>query len=131
MKNRPLTARSTMWLFNRAVHDERGARIGRLRDLVLDVPRGTIAYAVIAAETTSDHPARDVAVPWNELRVDEHRRCVIVTRGRQVLDDAPSVDAERLPNFADVDHHAQLYRMLGRQHAPDDQPSPVRCFDLD
>lgn len=55
------------------VVDRQGNPLGAIEDLVIDVPEGRIAYAVM-----SGHAAERRAVPWNALSRDESRRCFVL-----------------------------------------------------
>jgi hypothetical protein len=56
------------------VVDREGREIGTIDDLVIDVPRGRIAYAVM----TESGRAKRIAVPWNALTRDEARSCFVL-----------------------------------------------------
>ena len=62
-------------LGGRRVVDRNGKDVGAIDDLVIDFPRGTIAYAVMTR--TRSRGAR-VVVPWNALCRDEERGCFVL-----------------------------------------------------
>lgn len=57
------------------VVDRQGNELGAIDDLVIDFPRGTIAYAVMVRARARN--AR-IAVPWNALCRDEERGCFVL-----------------------------------------------------
>jgi sporulation protein YlmC with PRC-barrel domain len=52
------------------VVDCNGSRIGRLRDLMVDLRIGRIAYGVVALDGAPRLNRRLIAVPWNAMHVD-------------------------------------------------------------
>ncbi len=71
-----LTSCST--LAGKSVVDADGAEIGRLDHIVIDVPTGRIAYAVIARGGVFGIGETFLEVPWAELAVDERRYLLIL-----------------------------------------------------
>jgi hypothetical protein len=57
------------------VVDREGNDVGCIDDLVIDVPRGRIAYAVM---TPSGPRGPRVAVPWSSLCRDDERGCFVL-----------------------------------------------------
>jgi hypothetical protein len=60
------------------VVDREGNDVGSIDDLVIDMPRGRIAYAVM---TPSSPRGPRVAVPWRSLCRDEERGCFVLAAG--------------------------------------------------
>lgn len=56
--------------------DRDGNDLGAIDDLLLDMARGTVAFAVIASDKAQD--ARRFAVPWGALARDEECRCFVL-----------------------------------------------------
>lgn len=60
--------------------------VGRLDEILIDVPSGRIAYAVLSCGGVFGIGARLYAVPWEALTRDGSRGCFILDRPREDLD---------------------------------------------
>jgi hypothetical protein len=97
-----------------AVLDGHGEPIGSIREIMLDVPRGRIAYAVLAFEDQGEASTRKLfAVPWEALRLDTQRRCLILDVERERLRNAPGFDTEHWPSMAQPTWISALYEFYG------------------
>jgi hypothetical protein len=102
-------------LIDEAVLDAHGQALGRIREIMLDVPRGRIAYAVLAFEDPSqaDWTAKLFAVPWEALRLDGERRCFVLDADRERLRNAPGFDPDHWPSMAQPTWTSALYEFYG------------------
>lgn len=66
----------------------RGEELGIIEEIMIDVRRGTIAYAVVSCGSP-DVSDKRVAVPWSDLRRDEERECFVLDSDRERLAQAP------------------------------------------
>ena len=65
-----------------------GEELGIIEEIMIDVRRGTIAYAVVSCGAT-DEGDRRVAVVWSELTRDDERECFVLDSDRERLAQAP------------------------------------------
>lgn len=72
--------------------DVRGEQIGDVRGVVLDVPQGAIAYAVVGIGGFLGVGERNVAVPWDRLEPSAQPNAFILDVDRQTLERAPPLD---------------------------------------
>jgi sporulation protein YlmC with PRC-barrel domain len=100
-------------LTGEAVLDARGEAIGTIREIMLDVPRGRIAYAVLAFEDLEAAARKLFAVPWEALRVDGQRRCFVIDTDREHLRNAPGFDPQHWPSMAQPTWISALYEFYG------------------
>jgi sporulation protein YlmC with PRC-barrel domain len=77
------------------VRDRNGEVAGSIAELVLDVERGCVAYAVVATGGFLGVGERRFAVPWTALRA--HSRHFVLGVPRAVLESAPTFDSEQCP----------------------------------
>lgn len=98
-----------------AVVDASGEPVGRVREIMLDVPRGRVAYVVLAFEDPAqDAPVRKLfAVPWEALRLDEQRQRLVIDTQRERLRDAPGFDPAHWPSMAQPTWASALYEFYG------------------
>ncbi|HTT04344.1 MAG TPA: PRC-barrel domain-containing protein [Steroidobacteraceae bacterium] len=106
------------------VVDAAGEPVGRVREIMLDVPRGRIAYVVLAfedpaeeadpADPVQDGPVRKLfAVPWEALRLDAQRQRLVIDTQRERLRNAPGFDPAHWPSMAQPTWTSALYEYYG------------------
>jgi sporulation protein YlmC with PRC-barrel domain len=106
-------------LAGNTVVDVAGEALGRIREVMLDVPHGRVAYVVLAFEDRaergdSDGPLRKLfAVPWEALRLDGARQCFVLDTDRERLRNAPGIDPEHWPSMAQPTWTSALYEFYG------------------
>jgi sporulation protein YlmC with PRC-barrel domain len=81
--------------YARTVLDTEGAVLGSISDLMLDLDRGCIAYAVIATGGFVGIGERLFAVPWKALRAAGHQ--FVLECERAELDTATAFDRDHWP----------------------------------
>ncbi|MGF1503888.1 MAG: PRC-barrel domain containing protein [Chloroflexi bacterium] len=79
------------------------AALGRIEDLIVDVPAGRVAYAALCCEAFPDLDDRLLAVPWEMLAFDEGRGAFILDVNPDVLRAAPYFLRGNRARVADVD----------------------------
>lgn len=65
-----------------------GEELGIIEEIMIDVRRGTIAYAVVSCGSPDEGDKR-VAVAWSELTRDDERECFVLDSDRERLARAP------------------------------------------
>jgi sporulation protein YlmC with PRC-barrel domain len=109
----------TSALIGDPVVDRTGAALGRIREIMLDVARGRIAYAVLAFEDPAEPGESDGAVrklfalPWEALRLDAQSRQLVLDTDRERLRNAPGFDPEHWPSMAQPTWTSALYEFYG------------------
>jgi sporulation protein YlmC with PRC-barrel domain len=89
------------------------AELGTIDDILIDVRRGTVAYAVLAPEGILGLGDRLFAIPWSALTLDAARRCFILDADPQRLEKAPRFDKDHGPVMADAAWAHQVHRHYG------------------
>ena len=77
------------------VIDGLGDSVGSVRDLVLDLERGRVAYAVVASGGFLGVGEKLIAVPWSALK--HNGRQLVLQGGRPALESGPAVDPDGWP----------------------------------
>lgn len=98
-----------------AVVNPRGELLGKIRDLMVDVPRGRIAYAVMSSGGVMGFGDRLYAVPWSALMLDVDQRCFILDVDRERLQAAPGFDKDNSPSMADGSFVQSVYDYYGAE----------------
>jgi hypothetical protein len=88
-------------LIGNDVFNRRGEDLGDIKEIMLDLQSGRVAYAVLSYGGFLGMGEKLFAVPWNALTLDteNHRFTLDVERDR--LKDAPGFDPDRWPDMAD------------------------------
>jgi hypothetical protein len=72
------------------IANPKGAEIGEVKDLVLDLEAGRIAYAVGVFDQIGELRNRVVVLPWGTVKVDLEMNTFTLSEEKTVLADAPS-----------------------------------------
>lgn len=96
------------------VRNQAGEDLGSVEEIMLDLPSGKIAYAVIAFGGFLGIGDKLFAVPWNALRVDEGEHEFILDVDRATLENAPGFDKSNWPDMADPTFGAEVHKHYGR-----------------
>ena len=76
-------------------------KLGTIQDIMLDIPSGTIRYAVLSSCVCLGMCDRLFAVPWSALKLDgEHKRFTLDVDVER-LKAAPGFNKDEWPNMAD------------------------------
>jgi sporulation protein YlmC with PRC-barrel domain len=95
------------------VVDSDGELLGRLSEIMLDVPAGRIAYGVLTPSDSVDASGRLHAVPWELLRPCERAAVLRLEADRDVLRSAPSFDPDEWPDMSERRWSAELHAHYG------------------
>lgn len=78
-----------------------GDKLGDIKEIMLDVPRGRIAYAVLARGGLLGVGGKLFAIPWSALVLDTDRKCFVLDIDIEVLKNAEGFDKDHWPSMAD------------------------------
>jgi len=95
------------------VVDPDGEPLGRIQEIMLDVPSGRIAYVVLCVHEPPSADRKLFAVPWEALTLDSERRRFILGVDRQRLMQAPGFDPAHWPTMAQPTWAGALYEFYG------------------
>jgi sporulation protein YlmC with PRC-barrel domain len=84
-------------------------KLGRVEEIMLDVPTGRIAYAVLASGGFLGIGDKLFAVPWSALTLDTANKCFVLDVAKERLEQAPGFDKDRWPSMADADWARELH----------------------
>jgi sporulation protein YlmC with PRC-barrel domain len=87
--------------------------LGEIEEIVLDVPRGRVAYAAMASGGWLGLGERLFAVPWAALRYDAGRQCFVMDASKEVFDNAPGFDKDHWPTQPQPEWLDRMYRHYG------------------
>ena len=97
-----------------SVRNSAGEDLGKVNEIMIDIPSGQVAYAVLSFGGVLGIGGKLFAVPWSALTVDQDEKCFILDVDRQTLETAPGFDKNNWPDMADTTWGQQIARHYGR-----------------
>lgn len=91
--------------------------IGDIKDLMIDLQRGCIAYAVLDFGGFLGMGSKYFAVPWDSFTVDEDRKELRLNVSREWLENAPGFDKDHWPMSNDEAYYGQVTRYYENQRS--------------
>lgn len=90
-----------------------GETLGEIREIMLDVPRGRIAYAVMSSGGFLGLGDKLFALPFSALTLDTDRKCFILDAPKEKIETAPGFDKDRWPDGADMSWQQDVHSHYG------------------
>lgn len=81
------------------VRNAAGEQIGDVKDLMIDLAAGRVAYVVVSYGGFMGLGDKLFAIPWQAVRVDQESQSVIVDVDEEKLKAAPGFDKDHWPDF--------------------------------
>jgi sporulation protein YlmC with PRC-barrel domain len=88
-------------LIGNNVVNHKGDDLGEIKEIMLDMRSGKVAYAVLSFGGFLGMGKKLFAVPWNALTLDTKNKCFVLNVEKDSLKDAPGFDADNWPNMID------------------------------
>lgn len=104
-----------------SVRNSAGESLGKVKELMIDLPTGKVAYAVLSFGGILDMGNKLFAVPWNALTLDEDEKQFILDVDKSQLENAPGFDKDNWPDMADVSWGQKIFSYYGTQPYWEDQ----------
>jgi len=98
-----------------SVVNARGEDLGKIEDIMLDVQRGRIAYAVLSSGGFLGMGDKLFAIPWNVLTLDADRKCFVLDVDKERLENAPGFDKDHWPSMADMRWASEVHSFYGQR----------------
>jgi len=95
------------------VVNEAGAHLGEVAHIMLDVSKGTIAYAVLSFGGVLGIHDKLFAVPWGSLAIDVDNKWFVLNIDKERLRDAPGFDKNHWPSMADPKWVSEVHAYYG------------------
>jgi len=96
------------------VRNAQGEDLGKVDEIMIDIPSGKVAYAVLSFGGVLGIGNKLFAVPWSALTVDEDEKCFILNVDKRTLETAPGFDKDNWPDMADTAWGTEIYRHYGQ-----------------
>jgi len=78
-----------------------GEDLGDIKDIMIDVPSGRVAYAVLSFGGVLGMGSKLFAVPWRAMQLDPENHRFILDVDKDQLKNAPGFDKDHWPSMAD------------------------------
>jgi sporulation protein YlmC with PRC-barrel domain len=95
------------------VRNAAGESLGKIDELMIDIPSGRVAYAVLSFGGVLGMGGKLFAIPWSALALDEDEKQFVLNVDRATLESAPGFDKDNWPDMADPNFGNQVYRHYG------------------
>jgi sporulation protein YlmC with PRC-barrel domain len=83
------------------VVNRKGDNLGDIKDLMIDLESGRVAYAVLEFGGFLGMGSKLFAVPLSAMEVDTTNHQFIFDQSKEKLENAPGFDKDHWPNFSD------------------------------
>ncbi|MGH7231907.1 MAG: PRC-barrel domain-containing protein [Nitrospiraceae bacterium] len=96
-----------------AVRNAAGEDLGEIKDLVLDVESGRLAYAVLSFGGFLGLGDKYFAIPWSALSLSRDDQIFILDVPREKLENAPGFDKDNWPDMAETQWETVIHSYYG------------------
>ena len=100
-------------LLGNDVYNKVGEDLGDIKELMIDMATGRIAYAVLSFGGVLGLGDKLFAVPWSALKLDTAAKRFTLDAPKDSLKDAPGFDKAHWPNMADHTWGAEVNTYYG------------------
>ena len=90
-----------------------GEKLGTIDEIMLDVPTGRIAYAVLSSGGFLGIGDKLFAIPWRALTLDTDNHCFVLDVSKERLEQAPGFDKDNWPSMADETWAVNVHSYYG------------------
>ena len=97
------------------VYNAADEKLGEITDIMIDVPTGRVAYAVMSVGGVLGLGDKLFAVPWSALRLDTERKCFRLDASKEQVENAPGFDKDHWPSMADPAWASEVHGYYGAQ----------------
>ncbi len=86
-----------------------GENLGKIETIMLDVPNGRIAYAVLSFGGLLGMGEKLFAIPWESLTLDAENERFVLDIDKERLKDAPGFDKDHWPAMGDAQWASEVH----------------------
>jgi sporulation protein YlmC with PRC-barrel domain len=98
-----------------AVVNRAGEDIGKISEIMIDIPSGRIAYAVLSFGGFLGMGDKLFAIPWDRFSVDEDRKVFMLDVDKNTLERAPGFDKNHWPDMSDRSWGTEIATYYGTE----------------
>jgi sporulation protein YlmC with PRC-barrel domain len=95
------------------VQNSAGEDLGKVNEIMIDIPSGKVAYAVLSFGGFLGMGNKLFALPWSALKLDEGKKCFVLDVDKKKLENAPGFDKDNWPDMADTSWGTRIFSYYG------------------
>jgi sporulation protein YlmC with PRC-barrel domain len=95
------------------VYNKKGEDLGDIKEIMLDMRTGRVAYAVLSFGGFLGMGGKLFAVPWTALTLDTENKRFALDVDKTRLSSAPGFDKDKWPNMADAEWAKGIHAYYG------------------
>src|SRR5262245_36166952 len=96
------------------VRNTAGESLGKIEDLMIDLPTGRVAYGVLSFGSFLGVGGKLFAVPWSALQLDTEKHEFILDASKDRLENAPGFDKDNWPDMANPAWARSVHEYYGQ-----------------
>lgn len=97
------------------VVNTRNDELGKIEEIMIDVPSGRIAYAVMSCCGIAGVEEKLFAIPWQALILDADNECFVLDIDLERLEKAPDFNQDHWPSMVDPQWANSIHEYYGRR----------------
>lgn len=102
-------------LIGEDVYNRQNESLGDIKEIMIDMARGQIAYAVLSYGGVLGMGNKLFAVPWQSLELDTTNKRFILDASKEHLKTAPGFDKDHWPDMAGAEFGTQIHSFYNTQ----------------
>ena len=106
-------------LLGNDVYNNDGEDLGDIKEFMIDMASGNVAYAVLSFGGLLGMGNKLFAVPWKALTLDTVNRRFTLNVKEESLKDAPGFDKDHWPSMADATWASGVHKFYGTTYRED------------
>ena len=100
-------------LIGEDVYNRQDEDLGDIKEIMLDMRNGQVAYAVLSFGGWLGMGDKLFAVPWQALQLDTANKRFLLDVSKDHLKNAPGFDKDNWPDMASAEFNSQLHNFYG------------------
>lgn len=100
-------------LIGNDVYNHKDEDLGDIKEIMLDMRNGRVAYAVLSFGGFLGLGEKLFAVPWNALKLDTENHRFVLNVDKSRLENAPGFDKDDWPDMADETWASEIHSFYG------------------
>lgn len=106
-------------LLGNDVYNRNGEDLGEIKEIMLDIGKGEVGYAVLSFGSFLGMGEKLFAVPWKALTLDTENKRFVLDVDKDRLKNAPGFDRDKWPNMADPSWANSIHSYYGANSKPE------------
>jgi sporulation protein YlmC with PRC-barrel domain len=104
---------STTAIIGDSIVNRAGENLGKIEELMLDLEKGRVAYAVLSFGGVMEMGEKLYVIPFEALKLDGSREHFVLDVDKAKLRNAPGFDRNNPPKASDRTWGAEIYKFYG------------------